>query len=229
MTGAALTKSPSPLAEPDPTRAKLIAAAGEVFADVGFHSATVREICTRAGANVAAVNYHFRDKLGLYTEVLRESICATQGEVMQQAISKAKTPEEALRLFVTGILGRMYAEDRPAWNVRIMAHEIAQPTPALSHVIEEVMRPRYNLLRGVIAKILHLPADHATTRLCAHSVIGQVVHYVHGRPVIGLLWPALDLKNTKDRQLVADHITDFTLRNLHALARQTNQRKKKVK
>ena len=210
----------------DPTRAKLIAAAGEVFAELGFQSATVREICQRAGANVAAVNYHFRDKLGLYTEVLRESICANQGEVMTEALSQAKTPEEALRLFIAGILRRMFGEDRPAWNFRIMAHELAQPTPALGHVIEEAMRPRYDQLRGIIGQILQLPPDHETTRLCAHSVIGQVVHYVHGRPVLAVLWPDLQLAQPQDRQMVANHIADFTLRNLHVLAQQPTRKEK---
>lgn len=232
MSGAALKKPlphPPIPAEPDPTRAKLIAAAGEVFAEVGFQAATVREICNRAGANVAAVNYHFRDKLGLYTEVLSESICANQGAIIREAVTKASTPEEALRLFITGMLTRMYCGDRPAWNVRIMTHEMAQPTPALSHVIDEILRPRYNQLRGIIAQILQLSLDHPTTRLCAHSIIGQVIHYVHARPVISLLWPDLKLNETKDRQLVANHITDFTLRNLHALARQNDKRKKKAK
>ncbi|MCU1343136.1 MAG: transcriptional regulator, TetR family, partial [Candidatus Acidoferrum typicum] len=61
---------------PDPTREKLLEVAEHVFADRGYQAATIREICVRAGANVAAVNYHFGDKLGLYTEVLQQSIRA---------------------------------------------------------------------------------------------------------------------------------------------------------
>lgn len=224
MRGSALRKEPETPSGSDPTRAKLIAAAGEVFAESGFHSATVREICQRAGANVAAVNYYFRDKLGLYTEVLKESLFAAQGEAMQDALAHSKDPADALRKFIHGILRRMYGADRPAWSVRIMAHEMAHSTPALAHVIDEALRPRYNQLREMIGRILQLPADHQTTRLCAHSVIGQVVHFVQGRPVIAILWPTLNMTDLEDLQLVANHITDFTLRNLRALAR-ANQRK----
>jgi len=58
------------------TRTRLLEAAGPIFASEGFHKAKIRGICARAGANIAAVNYHFGDKLGLYTEVLRYSISA---------------------------------------------------------------------------------------------------------------------------------------------------------
>ncbi len=210
------TKSRRSAAEADPTRAKLIEAAGEVFAESGFQAATVREICQRAGANVAAVNYHFGDKLGLYTEVLRESVCANQALVVEEALAQAKTPEQALRMIVSGMLHRMYDAGRPAWNVRMLAHEMAQPTPALKKVIRDVMRPRYEQLRGIIGQILGLSPDHKAARLAAHSVIGQVVHYVHARPIISVVWPELDLNREADLQMVADHIADFTLRSLEA-------------
>jgi AcrR family transcriptional regulator len=38
------------------TRRHLLEAAAEVFAEIGFRAATVRQICERAGANIAAVN-----------------------------------------------------------------------------------------------------------------------------------------------------------------------------
>ena len=51
------------------TRDKILSAAGEVFAEQGFEGATIRAITERAGVNVAAVNYHFRDKAELYTRI----------------------------------------------------------------------------------------------------------------------------------------------------------------
>src|ERR1700729_274314 len=57
--------------QPDGTHARLLEVAGEIFAEEGFQAAKVRNICARAGVNIAAVNYHFGDKLGLYREALR--------------------------------------------------------------------------------------------------------------------------------------------------------------
>src|SRR6202035_5744794 len=88
----------------DATRARLIEAAGEVFADHGYQSATVRDICARAGANIAAVNYHFGDKLALYEAVLRHAISAAEAEEMLAPARSSGKPEEALRLFITAML-----------------------------------------------------------------------------------------------------------------------------
>jgi AcrR family transcriptional regulator len=64
----------NPVRSQDETRRKLLQAAAEVIAEHGYQAATVREICTRAGANIAAVNYHFGDKLALYTELLKAAV-----------------------------------------------------------------------------------------------------------------------------------------------------------
>ncbi|MEL7062020.1 MAG: TetR family transcriptional regulator, partial [Acidobacteriota bacterium] len=55
------------------TKERLLAAGAKVFAELGFDDATVRQICAVAGANPAAVNYHFGDKQRFYAEVLATS------------------------------------------------------------------------------------------------------------------------------------------------------------
>ena len=50
------------------TRRKLLNAACSVFAEKGYRGTKVADICSRAGANVASVNYYFGDKASLYKE-----------------------------------------------------------------------------------------------------------------------------------------------------------------
>ncbi len=53
------------------TRWRLLQAAAEVFAEVGYHAATTRAICKRADVNLASIHYYYGDKAELYREVFR--------------------------------------------------------------------------------------------------------------------------------------------------------------
>ena len=145
---------------PEGTRTKLLDAAGQVFAESGFQAATVREICARAGVNIALVNYHFGDKLELYTEVLRHSVGAPGNGIIKQATRSAAPAEEVFRELIHAMLLRVCRADRPGWHFRLMMHEFAQPTPAMASVIDETMRPVYDRFRELIGSMLHLSPDH---------------------------------------------------------------------
>src|SRR3954470_15915076 len=93
----------------DATRQHLLEAAGEVFAEAGFRAATVREICQRAGANIAAVNYHFGDKEKLYLEVLRHAQrYAAEKYPTNMGVTVDATPEEKLQAFIRSFLLRIF-------------------------------------------------------------------------------------------------------------------------
>ncbi len=212
----------------DLTRTRLIEAAGEVFAEHGYQAATVREICTLAGANVAAVNYHFRDKMGLYVAVLENSLCAAPPADIRTLLERSPSPEDALRQMIHRMLHRMYGKrERGAWHVRIMAHELAQPTAALDRVVAEVIEPSFAAMREIIGRILGLPPDDDTTRLSALSVVSQVVHYSHAQPVIVRVWPEFELTQERLDQIAA-HITTFSLCSLRAMAEQSLAQQKKA-
>jgi TetR/AcrR family transcriptional regulator, regulator of cefoperazone and chloramphenicol sensitivity len=204
------TSGHSRKAQSEPTRAKLLRAAGEVFTDVGYHAATIRDICARAGTNNgAAVSYYFRDKLGLYTEVLNQSIRTANVEGVRSALEQNGAPEEILRGVIRARLRGIASGDLASRLLRIMVHEFVQPTPALKRIISRVQQPIYKRVLKLIGRIIGFPADAEITRLCAQSIMGQVFLYVLMGPVLAPLRP--ELKMTPGQvDKIADHIAEFS-------------------
>jgi AcrR family transcriptional regulator len=208
----------------EPTRAKLLEAAGEVFAEVGYHAATIRDICTRAGAsNGAAVSYYFRDKLGLYTEVLNQSIRAANVEAIQSALDQDGPPEEILRAVIRARLRGIASGDLIGRLFRIMVHELVQPTPILRRIMSRVSQPIYKRVLELIGRIISFPADAETTRLCTHSIMGQVFLYVIVGPILAPSRPELKMTPGQVNK-IADHIAEFSL----AYLRQVRSRHRSV-
>ncbi len=193
------------------TRHRLLDAAGEVFAERGFQRATVREICTKAQANVAAINYHFRDKEGLYAAVLRESHREAHEKYPPTlGLGSDPTPQERLHAFVRSFLLRLFDPGRPAWHGLLIAREMVEPTPAFEAVIEESTRPRYDLLNDIVRRLLRPEETETRVCLCANSVLGQCLHYHHARHVLARLHGQLPAY-MRDVDVLADHIVEFSL------------------
>ena len=208
--GLRVAKTKPRPATPDPTREKLVEAAGPIFANRGYQATTIREICVGAGANVAAINYHFGDKLGLYTEVLQQSVRAAQLRAVKNTLDQNAPPEEILRALIRARLRSINGKDLPDWHSRLLAHELAQPTPALRQLIDKVTRPICKRLLELIGGMIGFPPNDDNTRLCAISVVGQVFAYVLPSPLLTEIWP--ELKMTPEQvERVADHIADFSL------------------
>jgi len=201
----------------DQTRNRLIEAAGEMFAELGFHHTTVRQICQRAGANIAAVNYHFGDKTGLYTEVVRQSMRAAQLDRVRAAFDQSASPEQILRAVIKARLESLRSLDLSDWHFRIFAHELAKPTPAMNVVVNEAIRPLYSRMCKLLGSMLALPPEHERTRLCAHSIIGQILFYAFARPVINRLAPEMKVTATQI-DLIANHISEFSLAYLRQMS-----------
>jgi AcrR family transcriptional regulator len=194
----------------DPTREKLLDAAGRIFADRGYQAATVREICDAAGENVAAIHYHFGDKLGLYTQVVQQSMQAAEIEAIRTALNLNSPPQDVLRAVIRARLRSIERGDRPDWHFRILIHEMAQPTPVLRQLINEVGTPLFERLLKLIGGMIGLPPEDDKTRMCALSVMGQILVYVFAAPLLAGVWPELKMTQQQvDR--IADHIADFSL------------------
>lgn len=195
------------------TKRRLLDAAGAVFADSGFKAATVRDICRLAKANVAAVHYHFGDKMGLYTTLLSEAF--TEGlrrYPPDMGLPRSAPAEERLFAFIHSFLLRMLGEGRFTWCGKLMAREMQEPTEAMDHLVDVHIAPLARQIQVIVAEILGggaQPGDDRT-RACATSVVGQCQHIFRSRAVIGRLAPGMRF-DEEGIAALARHITTFSL------------------
>ncbi len=199
-------------------RLKLLESAGEAFADKGFVKATIREICDRAGANVAAVNYYFRDKEGLYLEAIKYWSEESQKKYPPDLdLVPPATTEEKLHAFVRSFLFRMLDKSRPGWHGKLIAREMVEPTGVLDGLIETAYRPMSDRLRQIIRELGRDRLSEVEVRLCSRSILGQCLYYRFARPVISRLDPE-DTFEPPDIERLADHITGFSVRGIREFA-----------
>jgi AcrR family transcriptional regulator len=202
------------------TEKRLLEAAGEIFAEFGYRAATVRQICEKAGANIAAVNYHFGDKEGLYMAVLR-FVPDSHAEKypLNLGLDRNATPEQKLRAYIQALLGRIFDEGRPGWHTRIIARELSEPTRALDTLLEEIARPLHQELASIVRHLLGSSATDETVRWSTLSVMSQCVYYHHARSVVRRLYSE-QRYGAEDIARLGDHITRFSLAALKEFTRQ---------
>ena len=209
--GAAEEKSGESYGKPqDTTKVRLIEAAGEEFAGRAL-SARNRSgsICERAGANVAAINYHFGDKEQLYVEtVLDAHRCGL--EASEAEASMPPLPADQLRCFIHHFLCHVLAIHHPEdWRHRLMLREMLHPTSASDVLIREAIRPKFECLQGILRQFCPA-ADERKLNALAFGVIGQCLYYRMGRPFAERLIGS-DAFESLDLDFLTDHITSLCL------------------
>ncbi len=219
------------------THLRLIEAAGEVFAEKGFRAAQVRDICRRASANVAAVNYHFGSKRGLYEAVLRHAhalinesypfdtppakktspqrrqrgrIEGAPDSVPSVSSVVNSSPKQQLASFIETFLMRLLG-GRCAWYGRLVVLEISNPV-CLEMLAGEVFRPTYDRLKDILRQLIG-DAPERTVDDCARSVLSQCAFYRLAEPVLQAMKLPLPSTPAGIRDL-ARHICEFSLGGL---------------
>jgi AcrR family transcriptional regulator len=197
------------------TRRRLLDAAGEVFADKGFAHATVRKICQKAGANIASVNYHFGDKQKLYAAVFADSHPKAD-HAFNPADMVDLSPEDRLREFIRQFMKHLLDPGRPSCHGRLMAREMNEPTGIFDEFLETEVRPRVAMLQNIIRDLAGDLPPRVIAK-CSMSVVGQMLHYHHARPVIKRISPIYADLDQHVEELV-DQIARFSIGGIRAIA-----------
>lgn len=201
------------------TRARILEAASQVFCEKGFKKTTVREICMKAKANVAAVNYHFGDKKKLYRAVLTKWVDDGSREVftrISEALTAVTSAKETLRIYITAqlrFLCLFERKSRQEFNrTRLLLRECladdSDPTIFDSH-----MKMELRLLTPVIREIVGPDMPEHRMESVTIGATGILTHYF----VMAAHDPSKGITSQEELDSLTEFLTTFIYGGLCAV------------
>lgn len=158
----------------DATKAKIIAAAGPLFAEHGYANTTSKEICRCAKVGQALVNYHFGSRAGLYLAVLREmNEFFTKPEELRKLGRSAGPPREKLLRIMRHLMIMLAEHDK--WQVRLWAREVLAPSSLAIRKVYDAGPPGIGAFMKIIGECTGLPEGDPKLHLCFISTISPFI------------------------------------------------------
>ena len=135
------------------TRTAILDAAKKFFAARGFGAATVRDICTEAGVNIALVSRYFGSKSELYAEVCRSLFdgLAAPLAYLDAGISTTEDWRCNVRKWIGHALRLTSSTRSPAKEIAgIFRQEMFNPSPMRKYFRDTFLMPIFNCLKRLI-------------------------------------------------------------------------------
>jgi TetR/AcrR family transcriptional regulator len=200
-------------------RGRILAAAAEVFASVGFNGARVDDIAERAGINKALIYYHVGDKERLYATVLT-GIIDRGFATLREATDKAETPAEKLQCVLDSFA------DLGTTNphlVPMMLREVASGGATLPDEMLARMAGVFRVVQEVLAQGVQQGDFRETDPLLTHvSLVGSMMFLVASQPIRARLAKVAGVKTKHSLRDLASHTGNLFLHGLE----QPKRRKK---
>jgi len=199
------------------TRQRLLDVGTRLFSERGFHHVTVRELCREAGANLAAVNYHFGGKLGLYREIVTGTFSKMRVDPTLAAPEGA-CAEERLRHYVRAYLPRLAAPTGAGVMIqKLMRHEMTDPTPLAPWIAEQVILPRLRYLAQAVSELLGTDPRDPRVERCVVSVQAQCLFYLPSA-FRSVVQPGRSPMTRSEIAAAAEHVAEFTLAGIRRVS-----------
>ncbi len=154
------------------TRLDLLAAARKVFAERGYHEASIADITSAADVGVGTFYLHFRDKDAIFNTLIEEQFALIRQRIVNEIRLKGSISPGIL---ISALFQHAY-EDRDVFRLaltggslvarRFRAQEII--SLAISHLLEDAHK------RGI------LPWEEEDIPLQAHFIMGMILQ--------GMVW-----------------------------------------
>lgn len=203
------------------TRRRLVEAAIDTFAALGYEGATTRALADRADVTLPAIQYYFGGKEGLYRAAIEhitawfDDWLAPASERLSAALARPDTPAAALRAqlyevfdaFVALVVG---GNQQQTWCLFLTRTEIERMA-ALEPLHDALTRRLVMPCAGALARLLGRDGADETIVLRVLAIVGQITIFGKNGPQRVLGWTEVgDDQIRTVRALIREH-TDAIL------------------
>lgn len=212
-SAAARKGARAPRADGDSTRQQIIETAGRLFSENGYQGTTSKQICAQCGCNIAAVNYHFGSRDGLYTELLIQShrrfiSMHTITDISNSGLDSRAKLGQIIDTLIDGI-------DAQRWHARLLIREMMAPTPFIEGMLNTEALPKFSVIKDLVSDITGLDKDEPAMALHVLSTVAPcmfilIANRAVTRKVLGDF--------TADRDALKTHIKRFLFAGFDAIS-----------
>ncbi len=207
---------------PHETRTRILDAAEELFMQHGFESTSMRLLTAKAGANLAAVNYHFGSKDALIEAVFRRRLdpmntgrIAELDRLEKDAGGRTLEPEAIIRAFVGASL-RMIEDSKSGGRnfIRLLGRTYTDPQKHIRSLIGQLYAPAMSRFKAAFERALpQMPGDELVWRM--HFMFGTLAYTLAATDTVQLI-AGCKPEDRYDARLLEARLTAFLAAGLLA-------------
>ena len=207
---------------PHETRTRILDAAEELFMQHGFEGTSMRLLTAKAGANLAAVNYHFGSKDALIEAVFRRRLdpmnagrIAELDRLEKDAAGRPLAPEAIIRAFVGASL-RMIEDAKGGGRnfIRLLGRTYTDPQKTIRALIGQLYAPAMERYKAAFGRALpQMPADELVWRM--HFMFGTLAYTLAATDTVQLI-AGCKPEDRYDARLLEARLTAFLAAGLLA-------------
>lgn len=212
-----MKKTPRVLrADGEATCRRILETAGKLIAASGFAETSSKTIATKAGVDLASINYHFGSRGGLYQAVLAEAHRRLISMEALQELTAANLPARSkLKKVIEGMVEA--AAGQKGWHPRVLGRELLSPSSHFQTLQQDEIFPKFRLIVGIISEITSIPPDDPALFRCVISIVAPCAMML----VVGRNVPAVaEAVSRTPREDLAAHLYHFAIGGLKAIGRE---------
>ena len=201
------------------TRTRILDAAEELFMQHGFEGTSMRALTTRAGVNLAAVNYHFGSKDALIEAVFRRRLDPMNAERIAELerleAAGNVSSESIIRAFIGPSLRMVEDAKGGSRNfIRLLGRTYTEPAKEIRALIGQMYAPTMERYKNALERAMpQMPREELVWRM--HFMFGTLAYTLAATDTVQLI-AGCKPEDRYDARLLEDRLTAFLAAGLHA-------------